>query len=135
MQRCQFDGGLLENEMESCPLWISLFILAPDITRTARLKITRQPQSTYNFPYESEVKNGRGYLYADPADEKRWIRVQLENWEGEEDEVCIRCSLVTDSPDRSPHFHRLGIRKTNRIQIQECQDGVLSKRDDCITAT
>ncbi|XP_046460875.1 uncharacterized protein LOC124207461 [Daphnia pulex] len=100
-----------------------------------RLKITRQPQSTYNFPYESEVKNGRGYLYADPANEKRWIRVQLENWEGEEDEVCIRCSLVTDSPDRSPHFHRLGIRKTNRIHIQEYQDGVLSKRDNCITAT
>ena len=102
------------------------------------LKILREPQPIFRFRYGSELQTERhGFLLARSVDphNKDWISVQvnfslstksffieyfnspvclflfllkkLENWYGQGD-VWIRYSLVTDTPERSQHFHRLG---------------------------
>nr|CAH0105788.1 unnamed protein product [Daphnia galeata] len=74
------------------------------------LKILREPQPIFRFRYGSELQTERhGFLLARSVDphNKDWMSVQLENWYGQGD-VWIRYSLVTDTPERSQHFHRLG---------------------------
>ncbi|XP_045023170.1 uncharacterized protein LOC116920451 isoform X2 [Daphnia magna] len=99
----------------------------------ARLKILQEPQPIYSFLYESEVRKDHAYLYADPAADKNWIHVQLKHWRGEE-EVSVRCSLVSDSPERKPHFHRLAKKIGSQIQINEYQEGEVLKMNDCLIA-
>ncbi|KZS17803.1 Uncharacterized protein APZ42_015772 [Daphnia magna] len=99
----------------------------------ARLKILQEPQPIYSFLYESEVRKDHAYLYADPAADKNWIHVQLKHWRGEE-EVSVRCSLVSDSPERKPHFHRLAKKIGSQIQINEYQEGEVLKLNDCLIA-
>ncbi|XP_057372223.1 uncharacterized protein LOC130693120 [Daphnia carinata] len=99
----------------------------------ARLKILQEPQPIYSFLYESEVRKDHAYLYADPVELKKWIFVQLKDWRGKE-EVSVRCSLVSDSPERKPHFHRLAKKIDSQIQIDEYQEGEVLKLNDCIVA-
>lgn len=58
---------------------------------------------------------------------------KLKHWRGEE-EVSVRCSLVSDSPERKPHFHRLAKKIGSQIQINQYQEGEVLKMNDCLIA-